>query len=127
MRNAKVGATPTHYEVPDTEASNDDLEQRMNDAWEAHYQAGQRWQVTSIELLEAKILEQFPTAHYAELTVIIDESYMEHSIRIFDRNGRELTQDVDFPPEGDESWWLTASEGAVFGEGERTNFYVSNE
>lgn len=96
----------------------DALEHKLNTAHNEFMDAGRRWQTASLALLEGKILEAFPTAKWAELTVIIDESYAEHSIEVFDHDHNELTDGVDFPSEDAYgSWWLLASEGAVFGEG----------
>lgn len=103
-----------------------DPEQRLNEAHDAFMDAGTRWQAASVELLEAKILDQFPTAKWAELTVVLDESYTEHSIKVFDAQHNELTATVDFPPNGDETWWMLASEGAVFAEGDTTTIHLSS-
>ena len=96
-------------------------EQKLNEAHDAYMKAGRKWQAASDDLIEAKVLERFPTAAYAEVTVILDESYTEHGIRVFDGERNELTEDVDFPEELDDfgGWWMLASEGAVFAEGER--------
>lgn len=101
-------------------------EQKLNEAHNAYMDAGRRWQAASVELLEEKILEAFPTAKWAELTVIVDPSYMEHSIRVFDHDHNELTQEVDFPldPNDENAWWLLAAEGAVFAEGDHTTIFV---
>lgn len=102
-----------------------DLEQRLDEAHGRYMRAGDDWSAASIDLLKAKVLEQFPTAKWAELTVVLDESYTEHSIRVFDEQHVELTADADFPAEGEEdaAWWLLASEGAVFAEGDYTTIH----
>lgn len=95
----------------------------MNDAHDAFIKAGFAWQEASVNLLKEEIPKEFPTAKWAELTVIIDENYAEHSIMVFDDEDNELTADKDFPPDDDQHWWLIASEGAVFGEGDYTTIY----
>ena len=104
-------------------------ERALNQAHNTYMEAGLQWQAAAIELIEAKVLERFPTATYAEVTAILDESYTEHGIRVFDGERNELTEDVDFPDDLEDfgGWWMLASEGAVFAEGEFTTIHISGE
>lgn len=78
--------------------------------------AGFALQATSIDVIATKVLERYPSARRVELCVIIDESWTERDMKVFD--DREYEVDLgDWPTDNDfDEWWMVASEGAVFAE-----------
>lgn len=100
------------------------LGQDLDYAYKTYHQAGVSWQEASVNFLKAAIKKQFPTATRAELTIILTEDFTDHDIVVYEGT-KPLTIDDDLDL-WSEDWWLLASEGAVFEDGERTTIYLED-
>lgn len=92
------------------------LQQALND----YVDAGQRYREAAEASIEERVKARYPTATHVRITAIMDESYSEHTLEVFDGE-THLNAHDDWPYENEEtlddahSWVLEVSEGAAWG------------
>lgn len=96
--------------MPDTP----DVHAAVDTALNAYHDAGQRYQQAAEASFVARALEAFPQAVRAEVTVILDESWTEREVKLFDEDDDQIDTG-DWPDvhagEDTTEWWITVSEG----------------
>ena len=95
------------------------MNEELDKAFNAYLDASNKYSNVATQEIIDKVAARYPTASKVTVIAILDESYTEHNIEVYDDQGERLNTDDDWPwvdDEIDEHWVMVVTEGACMHE-----------